>query len=86
MRISELVAVDGLAQELVAAGAQAGDARVVVVQRRDENDGQILVATIGLELLGGLEAADARQHDVEQHEVGLDLRRHRQRSFARAAR
>ena len=47
-------------------------------ERRQENNGDIMVRGVGLEAPADLEAIDARHHDVEQDEIGEGFSRDRQ--------
>ena len=83
---AQLEPVVGLRHEVVGPGLEAGDARLAVVEGRDEDDGHLGEPGVLAEAAAGLEAVDARHHDVEQDEVGRRRRRGLERLEAALAR
>jgi hypothetical protein len=66
----ELLAVDGLGEEIVGSRLQTADAFLLGVQRGDHHDRQHRVARVGANPATGFEAVEAGHDDVEEDEVG----------------
>jgi hypothetical protein len=62
-----------LGDVVVAAAFQRGDLVLLLGARREQHDGDVLGALVGAQPAGEGEAGDARQHPVEQHEVGARI-------------
>ena len=63
----ELLGRERLGEVVVGPGLEAGDDVVGVVARRDHDDGDVARAA---QRAAQLEPVDAREHDVDEHDVG----------------
>ena len=78
----QFLAVHRLRQEVVGARLQAGLAIGPIAERRDQQHRQQVGAGRSLDLPADIEAAHARHHHVQDHQVDAPLGQHRQRRGA----